>query len=79
MALTYRISLWSGGKIARGWIVNEAPVFKDGLCQFVIEQDNNERHTITLMGTVTVEEGRWERTTVRAAEMHHGGGTRLSY
>lgn len=79
MALSYRISLWSGGKIARGWIVTSPPVFNDGVCRFTVEQDN-ERHTVTLMGTVSVEEGRWERTTVRAAEVHHGGGgPRLSY
>lgn len=78
MAINYRISLWSGGKIARGWIVPEAPVLKDGICQFYLDQDG-QKHAITLMGTISVEEGQWERTTVRAAEMNQGGGTRLSY
>lgn len=78
MATNYRISLWSGGSIARGWIVSDPPVFEDGVCRFTMEQEN-EQHTITLVGSVSVEEGHWERTTVRAAEMHRGQGTRLSY
>ncbi len=78
MAVNYRISLWSGGKIARGWIVSDAPVCKDGVCQFQLEQDGH-KHSVTLMGTISIEEGQWERTTVRAAESHQGGGTRLSY
>ena len=78
MSVNYRVSLWSGGTIARGWIVNEPPVCKGGVCQFSVEQDN-EHQSITLMGTVSVEEGHWEKTTVRAAELHRGGGARLSY
>jgi hypothetical protein len=78
MAKNYRISLWSGGSIARGWIVPDPPVCRDGVCQFFVDQ-NGERQNVTLMGTVSVEEGDWERTTVRAAETHLGGGTRLSY
>ena len=78
MAFSYRISLWSGGKIARGWIVPDPPEFKDGVCRFTMVQDN-ERVTVSLMGAVSVEEGHWEKTTVRAAEVHQGGGTRLSY
>ncbi len=77
MSVSYRISLWSGGKIARGWIVPDPPTFKDGTCQFSMVQDD-QRHTITLMGTVSVEEGVWDRTTVRSAELH-SGPTRLSY
>jgi hypothetical protein len=77
MAMTYRISLWSGGKIARGWIVSEPPIVKDGVCEFTVDQ-GGERNRIVLMGTVSVEEGHWERTTVRAAETHQGG-SRLSY
>ncbi|MBI4557723.1 MAG: hypothetical protein HY706_09075 [Candidatus Hydrogenedentes bacterium] len=66
MAYKYRVTLWSGGKPALVFYVENGPEVGHGCCQFKTEDGN----LVRLMGNVSVEEGKFEERPISMGRGH---------
>ncbi|HOE67713.1 MAG TPA: hypothetical protein PLO62_14435 [Candidatus Hydrogenedentes bacterium] len=66
--VTYRITLWSGGKPAMVHYVSRPPEFGGVCCSFQTDDGN----VIRLMGNISVEQGKFEERPISARGLLRG-------